>query len=114
MGIKWGRVMLLVCIALFGYVKQGFSGMLWSLLAFCFACFVYYAIVDGLAMLGTFFRRPTNVFINVDGSSDGKSTPGHPDVEGKAWRENPDPTRPDAEDFAGLLTYRIGRGRHGE
>jgi hypothetical protein len=105
------RIFILLAVALIGYRAGGISGVFWLILTFCFGCFLWYTITDGMKSLGNFMRPTQNnsVTINVN---DGSSIKGHPDIEGRVVKHG-DPTRPTDEDFAGLLTARFEGRRNG-
>lgn len=103
------RWLVIFAVAAFGLWRGSFSGMMICLLIFGFGCFLLYTLQDGLHAVGN-FMRPQITYVEKDGQPTMK---GHPDIEGTAQRTNPDPTRPDTDDFMGLITYKVEKKYRG-
>jgi hypothetical protein len=103
------RWLVIAAVAAFGLWRGGISGMFISLFIFGFFCFLFYTLQDGLHAVTGFMHQPV-VYVEKDGQPTIK---GHPDVEGTAKRTNPDPTRPDTDDFMGLITYKVEKKYRG-
>jgi hypothetical protein len=100
------RIAFVFGVAGLGLWAGGITGVLWALICFGMLLFVWYALFDAAKGVDNYLKGPRQLDVTVH---QGDSIKGHPDVEGRAWRENPDPTRPTEEDWAGLLTYRIAK-----
>jgi hypothetical protein len=117
-GIEMHRILplaLLGVCAWWGFHKLGPTGIFWGWLGWGFSCFVYYALKDMAVGFKNFIdpNKPKKVDLTVTQGEPWwlkNYEGGHPDIEGKVTRSNPDPTRPTDEDFAGLLTVRISKG----
>ena len=101
---------VLLGITGFGFYAQGISGAVIMLVTFGVLCFIWYAASDGIKAVDNYIKQPRQMDVTIH---QGDATKGqeYPDVEGRAWRENPDPTRPTDEDWAGLITYKIEKAR---
>jgi hypothetical protein len=108
--MKISRLLFPSVIGAWGFWVEGWPGVFYALILWGIWLFVWYAFVDAGNAFANFMNRPRqhNVTVRVE---DG-AIKGHPDIEGTS-RRHPDPTRPTEEDFAGLITYRIEKGRHG-
>lgn len=101
------RIFIVLAVAVFGFMNGGFFGLFAALMLFGIFSFLFYTMKDATQRVGNFMRPKQTVVV----VKDGEAKPGHPDIEGTASK-HPDPTRPDVDDFMGLITYRIEKGRH--
>jgi len=112
MKIKKSRVMIVLWIGFFGYVFEGWAGAFSFMMCFLLATAVFYIFVDIFHEIAAFFRGG-DTHIHIHQAPESTTPQGHPDIEGTA-RRHPDPTRPDDEEWAGAITYRLqsGKGWH--
>lgn len=108
--MRWGRVLFTFALGYVGFKIDGWAGTFSFLLLFFLGCFLFYYIFEPIYrdFQGLFSRiggNTYNIHVNATPGQDG-----HPDVEGTA-RRHPDPTRPDDEEWAGAITYRLERGK---
>jgi len=106
--MKPSRIAFMLAVAGYGFWAGGWSGIFYALIGFGIILFIWYAATDAVKGVDNYIRGPRKLDVTLHQGDSTKGTE-YPDIEGRAWRENPDPTRPTDEDWAGLITYKIAK-----
>lgn len=107
------KITFLLLIAGWGFYRGGISAAFWLLVGYGILLFIWYALFDATKAVDKYIKGPRQLDVTVYPGDSSKGTE-YPDVEGRAWRENPDPTRPTDEDWMGLITYKIEKHERGK
>ncbi len=98
----------MLAVAGYGFWAGGWSGIFYALIGFGIILFIWYAATDAVKGVDKYIKGPRQLDVTLHQGDTARGTE-YPDIEGRAWRENPDPTRPTDEDWAGLITYKISK-----